>query len=84
MKIYGSTQPPTYDLEKIKVPIAIFYSDNDFLTDPADVKKLTDRLPNIIGTWKISCPKFNHVDYLWGRDVKTLIYNPLLAVLKKF
>lgn len=83
LKLYGSTQPPKYDLEKIKVPVAIYYSENDFLTDPADVKKLTDRLPNVVGTWKLSHPKFNHVDYLWGRDVKSLIYNPILAVLNK-
>lgn len=32
LQLYGSTQPPMYNLEKVKVPVAIFYSDNDFLT----------------------------------------------------
>lgn len=82
--MYGSTQPPKYDLEKIKVPIIIFYSENDFLTDPADVKKLIDRLSNVRETRKIEYSKFNHIDYLWGRDAKTLLYNAVLKVLKKF
>ncbi|XP_043260210.1 lipase 3-like isoform X2 [Colletes gigas] len=84
LKIYGSTQPPTYDLERIKTPIVIFYSENDFMTDPADVKKLVERLPNVIETRKIENVKFNHIDYLWGRDAKTLLYNTVLTVLKRF
>lgn len=84
LKIYGSTQPPKYDLEKVKTPIAIFYSENDFLTNPIDVKKLIDRLPNIIETKKIEYAKFNHIDYLWGRDARTLLYNIVLTVLQKF
>ncbi|CAL7948814.1 unnamed protein product [Xylocopa violacea] len=84
LNIYGSTQPPKYDLEKVKAPIIIFYSGNDFLTDPADVKKLTDRLPNVIETKKIAYSKFNHIDYLWGRDAMILLYKEVLAALKRF
>lgn len=32
LTLYGSTQPPKYTLERVKVPVAIFYSENDFLT----------------------------------------------------
>lgn len=35
LMLYGSTQPPKYRLERIKVPIAIFYSENDLLADYA-------------------------------------------------
>ena len=84
LKIYGSTQPPKYDLEKVKTPITIFYSENDFLTDPTDITKLTDRLPNVTEIRKIEYLKFNHVDFLWGRDAKILLYNAVLTVLKNF
>ncbi|CAK9822142.1 Lipase 3 [Anthophora retusa] len=83
LKIYGSTQPPNYDLEKVKTPIAIFYSENDFLTDPADVNQLIDKLPNVMETKKIEYSKFNHIDYMWGRDASTLLYNAVLKVLKR-
>lgn len=29
--IYNSVEPPDYDLASITVPIALFYSDNDWL-----------------------------------------------------
>ncbi|KAI4494095.1 hypothetical protein M0802_009249 [Mischocyttarus mexicanus] len=81
---YGSTQPPKYSLEKIKVPVAIFYGENDFLTHSLDVQKIIDKLPNVIEAKKIEYSKFNHVDFLWGRDAKTLVYNRVVAVLKRF
>ncbi|EFN70010.1 Lipase 3 [Camponotus floridanus] len=84
LKIYGSTQPPKYNLERIKVPVAIFYSDNDFLTHYTDVQKLVNRLPNVVEVKKIPYEKFNHIDYLWGRDARTLLYNRIIITLKKF
>lgn len=83
-KKYGSTQPPKYNLGKVKVPVAIFYGENDFLTHPLDVQKVVDNLPNVIETKTIDYPKFNHIDFLWGRDAKILVYNCVLAVLKRF
>lgn len=32
MKMYGSPDPPKYDLSKIQVPVAVFYSDKDLIT----------------------------------------------------
>ncbi|XP_012225601.1 lipase 3-like isoform X2 [Linepithema humile] len=84
LALYGSTQPPKYRLERIKVPIAIFYSENDFLADYADIQKLVTRLPNVIQVKKIAYEKFNHIDYLWGRDARTFLYNSIVAILKKF
>ncbi|XP_043497848.1 lipase 3-like [Polistes fuscatus] len=84
LKRYGSTQPPKYNLKKVNVPVAIFYGENDSLTHYLDVQKIIDELPNVIETKKIEYSKFNHVDFLWGRDAKTLVYNSVVAVLKRF
>jgi len=32
LALYGSTQPPKYILERVKVPMVIFYSENDYIT----------------------------------------------------
>ncbi|GAU94987.1 hypothetical protein RvY_06679 [Ramazzottius varieornatus] len=37
MKHYGSNQPPEYPIADLKVPIALIYSDNDWLATPKDV-----------------------------------------------
>ncbi|XP_077281143.1 lipase 3 isoform X2 [Temnothorax americanus] len=84
LNLYGSTQPPKYTLERVKVPVAIFYSENDFITHRTDIQKLVDNLPNVTHTEKLAHETFNHIDYLWGRDAKTILYNRIPTILKKF
>ncbi|RLU17504.1 hypothetical protein DMN91_009739 [Ooceraea biroi] len=84
LALYGSTQPPKYSLERVKAPVALFYSDNDLLIHHSDVQKLASTLPNVIEVKKVAYEKFNHIDYLWGRDARTLLYNGVVALLKKF
>ncbi|XP_032664161.1 lipase 3-like [Odontomachus brunneus] len=81
--LYGSIKPPEYNLSKVKTPVTIFYSDNDFLTHTTDVLKLAKKLPNVKQVKKIQYDKFNHIDYLWGRDAKTLLYINIVKILKK-
>lgn len=29
---YGTSEPPPYDLKQVKVPLAVYYAKNDFLS----------------------------------------------------
>lgn len=49
-----------------------------------DVFELANILPNLYGFNKISDPKFNHMDFLYAKDIKVLLYDQLLLELKKF
>jgi lysosomal acid lipase/cholesteryl ester hydrolase len=83
MQAYNSSTPPDYDLSKVTVPVALFWSDNDWLADPEDVKYLTSNLPNIVANDRIPLPKFNHIDFLWGVDADVLVYKKLVSLLMK-
>ncbi|XP_036146978.1 lipase 3 isoform X2 [Monomorium pharaonis] len=83
LKIYGSLHPPKYDLSKIKTSVHLYYSQNDWLANVKDVGKLYSELSNPSGKTLIADKKFNHVDYLWGKDVKTLVYDLILGEMKK-
>ncbi|KYN08590.1 PREDICTED: lipase 3-like [Cyphomyrmex costatus] len=82
--IYNATEPPDYDLANITVPVAIFYADNDWLVNSVDVKKLYRLLPNILDMYRVPFPKFNHLDFIWGKDALKLVYKRLLEIMKKF
>ncbi|KYN36038.1 Lipase 3 [Trachymyrmex septentrionalis] len=83
--IYNATEPPDYNLTNIKVPIGLFYADNDWLADSLDVKKLYNSLlPNIFDLYRVPLPKFNHLDFLWGKDAPKLVYKELLNDLQLF
>lgn len=61
----------------------IFYMNWIFFILLQDVQRLVENLPNVKPVYKIKYSKFNHIDYLWGCDAKTLLYNEILQVLEK-
>ena len=40
IKFYGQPTPPEYPVSALKVPTALFYSDNDWLATPKDVARM--------------------------------------------
>lgn len=101
---YGTPTPPLYKLEKIKTPIYLMYSYNDWLASYIvslskrnrtaslhlniyrfqDVLRLAQNLTNLIGTYRIPLETFNHVDFIWGMDAPTMVYKPLLKVIRNY
>ncbi|XP_069680363.1 lipase 3-like [Periplaneta americana] len=81
---YGSTSPPQYKLQNVKVPVSLHYSDHDALSPRTDVLLLKNKLPNLIGIFRVPIRQFNHLDFIWGIDVKTLVYDNLLDILRKY
>ncbi|XP_050684282.1 uncharacterized protein LOC126979114 [Leptidea sinapis] len=81
---YGSPQPPSYPVEKVTAAVAIVYSEGDWLASVTDVNKLRSKLPNVIDFYKIPLKKFNHQDYLWAKDTKTLIFPKLMELITKY
>nr|CAD7447970.1 unnamed protein product [Timema bartmani] len=84
MKCYNQSTPPEYDLTNIAVPIALHYSDNDWLAGHLDVKNLSVRLQQKIGMFRVSLPSFNHVDFMWAKDAPKLVYSKILKALKQY
>ncbi|KAI5646274.1 alpha/beta hydrolase fold domain-containing protein [Phthorimaea operculella] len=84
MAMYGSEQPPDYPVEKISTPVALFYSKDDWGSAYEDVLTLKGKLPNVVDFYEIPLKKWNHVNYLWAKDVKALVYDRLLELFQKY
>lgn len=72
IKRYNKTTPPDYDVSRITIPISLFYSGDDWLSDREDVEVLIKKLPNVKFTKYIE--PFNHWDYLYGEMASEIIY----------
>nr|XP_018897743.1 PREDICTED: lipase 1-like [Bemisia tabaci] len=83
LEVYGTELAPQYNLSLITSPVSLHYSSNDFLSHPADVNILASKLPNLIGKFKVPFKNFNHVDYLWARDGRKLLYNQIMGIMNK-
>ncbi|XP_058456602.1 lipase 3-like isoform X2 [Malaya genurostris] len=82
---YGQPKPPSYDLNSITTPIALFYANNDWLAGPMDVANLFSRLSRTsIGMFRVPNDNFNHVDFLWGNDAPEVVYKQLLMLLQRY
>ncbi|EFN72780.1 Lipase 3 [Camponotus floridanus] len=81
---YGSFRPPIYDLKKIHVPVSLHYGSNDWIADVKDVDKLYTKLGNPFGKFRVPYDKFNHLDFLWAKDVKSLLYDKILSLMTHF
>ena len=48
-----------------------------------DVTRLTYQLPNLVKSYEVPYPGWNHLDFLYGIDAKTLVYEELFKNLEK-
>ena len=81
---YGQATPPEYQLEKITIPIASYWSLNDWLAHPIDVLKFHNEIPNLFDNYEVPFPEWNHLDFLWGIDAHDLVYSRVMENLEKF
>lgn len=79
---YKQKLPPDYNLKNVVAPVAIYYGQTDWLTVVRDVRKLIVELPNTIKDYLVPHPKFNHSDFVCGRDAPTLVYDEIVKTMK--
>nr|XP_045622185.1 gastric triacylglycerol lipase-like isoform X4 [Procambarus clarkii] len=82
MRRYNQTTPPLYDLSRVNVPVVLMWGKNDLLADPKDVALLAEKLPNLLVSYKVPLPKFNHIDFIWGIDAGRYVYRVILKYMK--
>lgn len=49
-----------------------------------DVMRLCKHLPNIVLMERNAFKSFNHMDYMWAIDGKTLLYDRVIQVIQRF
>ncbi|XP_059621013.1 lipase 3-like [Phlebotomus argentipes] len=84
LRKYGSFQPPEYPLEAITAPIALHFSDNDWLSAVSDVQHLQSRLRSVVGAFRVPLAAFNHLDFIFAIDVKSLLYDRVISLMNRF
>lgn len=76
---YGSIFPPRYNLDQVRAPVYLYHSTNDWLAGPEDVELLYNDLPNVKVKHLVSMRAFNHMDFVWAINQRTLLHQHVLA-----
>ena len=51
--MYGSTEPPQYDLSRVSVPVLLFWGNDDWFSTKENVESLAAQLPRLIDTIEV-------------------------------
>ncbi|XP_034244714.1 lipase 1-like [Thrips palmi] len=83
-RLYGSLEPPSYNLSAIATPVHVFYGTGDYLTTPKNVVRFIKRCPTVQKVHAV--PHFNHVDFITGDDyiVTELVNKKILEVFQSY
>ena len=74
----GSTTPPLFPLDQVRAPLFIFYGNGDKLIAEKDVKALAMALPSTEALYPIDYEGWNHNDFVYAIDAKTLVYDIII------
>jgi len=80
---YGQETPPDYDLTKVTVPVALYWSEADWLAQPADVIKILTKLPNIFANYEVPYEGWAHLDFTYGIDANKYVYEEVMKNMEK-
>ncbi|KAJ6640032.1 Lipase 3 [Pseudolycoriella hygida] len=80
---YGSINAPRYNLSNIRAPLTLYYSLNDWLADPRDVRELFNGISSRRKLIQIQDPRFNHFDFLWAMNVRSQLYDQLITIMQE-
>ncbi|XP_065085043.1 lipase 3-like [Ochlerotatus camptorhynchus] len=66
LKRYGSSTPPSYALDRITAPVALYFGANDLFLTLKDANRLADSLPNVVLKHLHPNAKWNHIDFIYS------------------
>ncbi|KAJ0173918.1 hypothetical protein K1T71_010064 [Dendrolimus kikuchii] len=77
-KVYGTPEPPKYEMNKVQMPTYVYHSEEDWLAHPKDVKRLVSELPNMKKTYQVPEEHFSHMDFQFSKKAPEVVYKQLI------
>ncbi|XP_037525697.1 gastric triacylglycerol lipase-like isoform X1 [Rhipicephalus sanguineus] len=84
LRRYGQRTPPPYPLDRIRLPIALFWSHGDTLAGEDDVGTMAAALgSNVILNYPVPVRTFRHLDFATGYRANDILHNVALELIRK-
>ncbi|XP_053609884.1 lipase 1-like [Plodia interpunctella] len=84
LELYGSVNPPPYNLSKVTFDVVMYCGANDLVSTLEDVSILESQLPNVVKREVIDYPLWNHLDHLYGSLIPEILGPLLKEILAKY
>lgn len=90
IQIYGRPTPPFYDTDAFEknvkdLPMFLIKGGNDALVSDQDFQHLLQHLQDKVGSTLeyIEVPGYGHLDYIWAKDSRKTVSEPIINFLKQ-
>ncbi|XP_055903605.1 lipase 3-like [Eupeodes corollae] len=80
MRRYNSRKPPIYPLEKVKVPVFLYYGGKDRLVHVQDIDRIVQGIGNSRGVYRVEIG--THQYLIYGIGVERTLYDKMLQDVK--
>ncbi|NWH92808.1 LIPM Lipase, partial [Aegithalos caudatus] len=77
---YKKLMPPAYEIEAMKVPVAVWSGGHDWITPHVETQLLLSRLSNIVHHEHF--PDWNHFDPHWGLNAPQRLYRQMVTLME--
>ncbi|CAH2056962.1 unnamed protein product, partial [Iphiclides podalirius] len=84
LQVYGTAQPPAFNMSAVTVPVVVIHGRNDFLTSPADVEWITSQIPHVLEQYYVADPLWDHFDVTYSQFTGRSILPKISEYLSKF
>ncbi|XP_062988991.1 lipase member M-like isoform X1 [Elgaria multicarinata webbii] len=80
--VYNMTKPPSYKIEDMPVPTAVWSGGMDIVTGKKNIEQLLPRITNLVFYRNIT--EWNHADFIWGVDPLKHMYLDMLRLMQQY
>ena len=83
-ELYGSVEPPMYNLKNIKVPTKLYVAEADEFSSVSKNSDLISDLPNSLGVHVVDQKDWNHMDFAFSSELREKVFNHILLDLYQY
>ncbi|KAI8434022.1 hypothetical protein MSG28_012173 [Choristoneura fumiferana] len=84
MLLYGTSEPPEYNLSKVTAKMVLLYGENDLVATPTNVEQLASALPNVLYLQAIEKKEWTHTDFTWSKEMDKYLFRHITKLLRKY
>ncbi|XP_064572323.1 putative lysosomal acid lipase/cholesteryl ester hydrolase [Zonotrichia leucophrys gambelii] len=78
---YNQLSPPSYEIEAMRVPVAVWSGGHDWVTPHKETERLLSRLTHVVHHEHF--PDWNHFDHHWGLNAPQRMYQRMVAMMEE-
>ncbi|KAF2985413.1 hypothetical protein EK904_015128, partial [Melospiza melodia maxima] len=81
MEKYNQLKPPSYEIEGMLVPVAVWSGGHDWVTPHKETERFLSRLTHVVHHEHF--PDWNHFDHHWGLNAPQRMYQRMVAMMEE-